>query len=155
MTRILFSDRIGKQGKIRLGCSAVLFDEKREKVLLTRRGDTGQWCLPSGGVEPGESVTETCIREVREETGLNVRVERLTSICSNPNRLVIYSDDNQFQIISLNFEVSLIDGEPCLSDETTAIGYYSLPEIEQMDLFPHHKQFISDSLAGQDAAFIR
>ena len=47
MTRILFGDRICKQGKIRLGCSAVLFDEKREKVLLTRRGDTGQGCLPS------------------------------------------------------------------------------------------------------------
>jgi 8-oxo-dGTP pyrophosphatase MutT (NUDIX family) len=155
MTRILFGDRIGRQGKIRLGCAAVLFDEKREKVLLTRRGDTGQWCLPSGGVEPGESVTETCIREVWEETGLEVQVERLTSICSNPDRLVIYNDGNQFQIIALIFEVSLIGGEPCLSDETTAIGYYSLPEIEKMDLFPHHRQFISDTLAGQDAAFIR
>ena len=155
MTRILFGERIGKQGKIRLGCAAVLFDEKREKVLLTRRADTSQWCLPSGGVEAGESVAETCIREFREETGLIVQVERLTSICSNQDRLVIYDDGNQFQIISLNFEVSLIGGEPCLSDETTAIGYYSLPEIEKMDLFPHHRQFVADTLAGQDAAFIR
>ncbi len=54
MTRILYGDRIGRQGKIRLGCIAILFDEKQEKVLLTRRADNGQWCLPGGGAEPGE-----------------------------------------------------------------------------------------------------
>ncbi|MFH1523410.1 MAG: NUDIX domain-containing protein [Chloroflexota bacterium] len=155
MTQIIFGERIGQQGKIRVGCAAVLFDEEREKILLTRRADTGQWCLPSGGMEPGESMAETCIREVYEETGLNVRVERLTSICSNQDRLVIYDDGSQFQIVSINFEVSLINGEPGLSDETTAIGYYSPAEIEKMDLFPHHRQFIADTLTGQDAAFIR
>ena len=89
MTQILYGDRIGRQGNIRLGCSAVLFDVNREKVLLTRRADNGRWCLPSGGVEPGESVTEACIRETLEETGLRVRVKRLTSVFSSPDRLVI------------------------------------------------------------------
>jgi len=155
MTQILYGDRIGRQGNIRLGCSAVLFDVNREKVLLTRRADNGQWCLPSGGVEPGESVSEACTRETLEETGLRVRVTRLTSIFSSPDRLVIYSDGNQFQIITLNFEVSEIGGKPVLSDETTNIGFYCILEIETMDILPHHKQFISDTLAGQDATFIR
>lgn len=155
MTRILFGDRIGKQGKIRLGCSAVLFDEKREKVLLTRRADNGQWCLPSGGVESGESVAEACEREAWEETGLRVRVKRLTSVFSDPNRLVIYGDSDKFQIVTLNFEVEAIGGKIGLSNETTEVGFYSLPEIETMDLLNHHRQFISDVLAGQDAAFIR
>ena len=155
MTQILYGDRIGRQGNIRLGCSAELFDVNREKVLLTRRADNGQWCLPSGGVEPGESVTEACIRETWEETGLRVRVKRLTSVFSSPDRLVIYSDGNQLQIITLNFEVCKVGGKACLSDETTNIGFYSIPEIETMDILPHHRQFISDTLAGQDAAFIR
>jgi 8-oxo-dGTP pyrophosphatase MutT (NUDIX family) len=155
MTRILFGDRIGRQGKIRLGCSAVLFDEKREKVLLTRRADNGQWCLPSGGVDPGESVTEACEREAWEETGLRVRVKRLTCIFSDPNRLVIYDDSDKFQIVTLNFEVEAIGEKIGLSNETTEVGFYSLPEIETMDLLNHHRQFISDVLAGQDAAFIR
>jgi 8-oxo-dGTP pyrophosphatase MutT (NUDIX family) len=155
MTQILFGERIGRQGNIRLGCSAVLFDANREKILLTRRADNGQWCLPGGGVEPGESVAEACARETWEETGLRIRVKRLTSVFSSPDRLVIYSDGERFQIITLNFEVSERGGIIGLSDETTEIGFYSLPEIESMDILPHHKQFISDTLAGQDAAFIR
>jgi 8-oxo-dGTP pyrophosphatase MutT (NUDIX family) len=155
MTQILFGDRIGRQGRIRLGCSAVLFGENREKVLLTRRADNGQWCLPSGGVEPGESVAEACERETWEETGLKVSVERLTSVFSSPDRLVIYADGKQFQFIVLNFEVTKVSGMLRLSNETIDFGFYSLPEIEHMEIFPHHQQFITDSLAGQDAAFIR
>jgi ADP-ribose pyrophosphatase YjhB (NUDIX family) len=155
MTQILFGERIGREGKIRLGCAAVLFDENRQKVLLTRRVDTGQWCLPSGGVEPGESVIEACERETLEETGLQVRVVRLTSICSNENRLVIYEDGGRFQIISLAFEVMSIGGDLGLSNETTDAQYYAVDEINRLDLFEHHRQFIQDALAGQDAAFIR
>jgi 8-oxo-dGTP pyrophosphatase MutT (NUDIX family) len=153
--KILFGDRIGKMGKIRLGCSAVLLDENREKVLVTRRADNGQWCLPSGGAEAGESVIETCEREVQEETGLIVQVTRLTSVFGSPDRLVIYDDGNQFQFVILNFEVKWISGQPGLSDETIEIGFYSIPEIERMDIFSHHKQFIFDTLADQEATFIR
>ena len=155
MTQIIYGDRIGRNGKIRLGCSAVIFDGQRRKVLLTRRADNGQWCLPSGGVEPGESITEACERETWEETGIKVQVGRLTSIFSSPDRLVIYNDGNQFQIITLNFEVHRIGGKPRLSDETTDIGFFLVTKIAVMDILPHHKQFISDTLAGQNAAFIR
>ena len=71
MTQILYGERIGKQGKIRLGCSAAIFDE-HGRILLTRRADNGQWCLPGGGMESGESAAEACEREVLEETGLSL-----------------------------------------------------------------------------------
>jgi 8-oxo-dGTP pyrophosphatase MutT (NUDIX family) len=155
MTRIIFGDRIGKQGKIRLGCSAVLFDKKREGVLLTRRADNGQWCLPSGGVESGESVAETCEREVWEETGLRIRVERLIGVYSNPNYLVEYTDGNRVQVIALNFEAAVIGGKIGLSNETTDIRYFPLTDIENMELVLDHKQRILDTLTSQAAAFIR
>ena len=155
MTQILYGERIGRQGTIRLGCSAVLLDGNREKILLTQRADNGLWCLPSGGVEAGESVTEACTRETWEETGLRVQVERLTSVFSSPDRLVIYGDGNQFQFIILNFEVRKTGGAARLSNETIDFGFYSSTEIEKMNIYPHHKQFILDTLAGQDATFIR
>ena len=54
---------------IRPGVSAIILTA--EGLLLQRRADNGLWGLPGGGVEPGESVTEALVREVREETGLD------------------------------------------------------------------------------------
>ena len=85
VTTVHYGERIAREAKIRLGCSAVIFDETKTKVLLTERADNKQWCLPSGGVDAGERVEETCIREVYEETGLNIRVTRLIGVYSDPH----------------------------------------------------------------------
>jgi len=155
MTHILYGERIGKQGKLRLGCSAVLFDEKRLKVLLTCRSDNGLWCLPGGMVEAGESVAEGCEREVWEETGLRVRVMRLTGVYSDPHHVIIYPDGNQAHIVVLNFEVEHLSGEPGLTNETTSVEWFPVSEAVTMDLFHGHAEHICDALTGQKAAFIR
>ena len=155
MTKVLFGDRIGREGRLRLGCSAVIFDETRQKILLTRRADNGQWCLPSGGMEPGESAAEACAREVWEETGLRVHILRLTGVYSDPNQLIVYPDGTKIQVVALNFEAAVTGGELGLSDETTALGYFSLDEAAQMDIIGHHLQRIHDTLLGETAAMIK
>ena len=155
MTQILFGKRISKQGKLRLGCSAVLFDKTHRKILLTRRTDNGMWCLPGGMIDAGESVSEGCEREVWEETGLQVRVIRLTGVYSDPDHVVVYPDGNQAHIVVLNFEVELLSGEPRLSNETTGVNWFPVSETVEMDLFHGHAEHIRDTLAGQAAAFIR
>ena len=54
------------------------------KILLTQREDFEVWCLSGGGVEADESLVQTAMREVKEETGLEVRIERLVGIYSMP-----------------------------------------------------------------------
>lgn len=154
-TKILYGIRIGKGGKLRLGCSAVLFDNNRSKVLLTRRTDNGMWCLPGGMIDAGELVAEGCEREVWEETGMRVRVTRLTGVYSDPHHVVVYPDGNQAQIIVLNFEVELLSGEPSLSSETTGVDWFPVGEALKMSLFHNHAEHVRDTLAGLDAAFIR
>jgi len=154
MTRIIYGDRIGAQGKIRLGCSAAIFD-KQGGVLLTRRRDNGQWCLPSGGVEPGESVAEGCEREVLEETGLSVRVKRFVGVYSHPDQLTVYSETDKFQIVALHFEAEIIGGELGLSDETSDYGYFTMEEIGGLEMLGRHKERIIDTLANQNGAFIK
>jgi len=151
MTQILYGDRLGREGKIRVGCSAAIFNEEG-KVLLTRRLDNGQWCLPSGGMDAGESPSETVVREVFEETGLHVRVTRLVGVYSDPNQLVMYADGNKVQIVAIHFAVEVIDGIPGLSDETSAFGYFSLEEMEGMEMLGHHKKRIEDTLARKAEA---
>lgn len=153
-TVVHFGKRIGQLGVLRIGCSAVIFDT-HGRVLLTRRADNGQWCLPGGAMEAGESVEETCVREVFEETGLRVRVTRLIGVYSNRDALVEYPDGNKAQIVVLNFEAEVTGGEPRLSDETTEIGYFTIDEIETMDLLGHHKERIRDALARQSAVFVQ
>ena len=155
MTKVIRGERIGKDGRIRLGCSATIFDEAREKVLLTKRADNGLWCLPGGGVDPGESVEETIIREVQEETGLTVRVLRLIGVYSDPNWLVVYNERDSVQIVALNFEVVITAGQPGLSDETSDWGYYSLEEISQLDMLLNHYTRIQDAFTAQREAFVR
>jgi 8-oxo-dGTP pyrophosphatase MutT (NUDIX family) len=154
MTQILYGDRIGAQGKIRLGCSAAIFDENG-RVLLTKRQDNDQWCLPGGGMEPGESLVEACEREVLEETGLTVRVKHLTGVYSHSDQLTIYSKEDKFQIVALHFEADIISGELGLSDETSDYGYFNLEEIENLEMLGRHKERIIDSLAHQKEAFVR
>ncbi len=152
-TIIHSGERIGKNGVLRVGSAAVIFDERREKILLTRRADNGQWCLPGGGLEPGESGAENCIREVFEETGLRVRIVRLVGAYSDPNYLVEYPDGNKVQIVALSFEAEPVGGSLGLSDETTDAGYFSLEEIQHMDLLRPHVQRVRDAFANQVAAF--
>ncbi len=124
-------------------------------MLLTKRADNGLWCLPGGGVDPGESVEETIVREVREETGLTVRVLRLAGVYSDPDWLVMYSEDTAVQIVALNFEAEIIDGEPGLSNETTDWGYFTLDEINKLEMLLNHRTRIQDTFEGQVPAFIK
>lgn len=155
MTQVLYGSRLGKEGQLRLGCSAVIFDETRTKALLTRRADNGLWCIPGGAMESGESAAEACEREVWEETGLGVRVKRLVGVYSNPDQLIIYPDGNKIHIVVLGFEAEVIGGQLGLSNETTDAGFFSLKEMEPMPMHGKHKQRVEDALLNLPEALIR
>jgi ADP-ribose pyrophosphatase YjhB (NUDIX family) len=155
MTQVLYGPRFGKEGMLRFGCSAVIFDETRTKVLLTQRTDNGLWCVPGGAMEPGESAAEACEREVFEETGLEVRVKRLVGIYSNPDQLVIYPDGNKVHIVVMGFEAEITGGKLRLSNETTDVGFFTLAEMDDMPMHGMHKQRVEDAFLNQAEAFIR
>jgi ADP-ribose pyrophosphatase YjhB (NUDIX family) len=153
--KIVHGDRIGKQGKLIVVCSAVIFDEQREKVLLTRRADNGKWCLPGGHMEAGESTTEACSREVLEETGIIVDVGRLIGVYASPHRITEYADGNKYQSVVMCFEAKALRGELTTSDETTELGYYSVAAIQELDLLDSSLERINDALAREAQTIIR
>lgn len=155
MTQVLYGDRIGQEGELRIGSCAVIFDEARDKVLLTRRSDNGLWCLPGGRMEPGESIEECCRREVFEETGLVVETVRLIGVYSNRDALVVYKDGTKVQMIVLSFEAVVKSGELGLSSETTDARYFSPAEIEQLELHDRHKDRVLDALKNATVPIMR
>ena len=126
MVQIIAGDRVGKEGRLGVGCSASIFNVSGEKVLLIRRKDNNNWAVPGGYMEAGESFSEACKREVWEETGLAVNVNRLIGIYTSPNLLLEYPDGNKWQLVVLHFEAELINGELTLGEETTEFGFFSL-----------------------------
>ena len=155
MSELIQGERVARDATLRAGASALIFDQGRKKVLLTQRADNGLWCLPGGGMDPGESAEETCIRETLEETGLHVRVTRLVGVYTSPNIMIRYADGNRTQPVTFSFEAEIVGGELGLSDETTAYGYYSVDDLDAIDLWPHHRQRIQDAVENRQPAFFR
>jgi len=139
---------------IRPSVSAVIFD-RRGRLLLQQRSDGGQWGLPGGSVEIGESVTDAAAREVLEETGLTVRVRRLIGVYSDPALQVVrYPDGNVWHYVSVCFECTVKGGELTTCDETLALDYFSLRRLPAT-LLPNHRIRIRDARARRAVAFIR
>ena len=85
-------------------------------------------------MEIGESIAETVIREVKEETGFDVLPDCIVGIYSNPKHVIAYSNGEVRQQFSLCFACKIIGGKMRISDESTAIGFFSRVEIEDMNM---------------------
>jgi ADP-ribose pyrophosphatase YjhB (NUDIX family) len=152
MPRVIAGERVGRLGRLGVGCSATVFDPDHQRVLLLRRADNGRWAVPGGYMEPGESLTEACAREVWEETGLRVRVVRLIGVYTNPHKLLEYEDGNRWQLVVLHFEAEPIGGELALGDETTELNYFSREEIADLDMSPLERLRTIDAFDAAEVA---
>jgi ADP-ribose pyrophosphatase YjhB (NUDIX family) len=106
-------------------------------------------------MDAGESAAEACEREVLEETGLTVKVDKLIGVYSNPHRVIEHLGGRRTQGVALNFEAKVVSGKLTITEETTEVGYYSPEEMQSMAVWDHHWERINDALAGVSTAFIR
>jgi len=111
--------------------SAVVVDQAG-RILLHRRADNELWSIPGGGMEVGERIANTVVREVREETGLEVEPEAIVGIYSDPHHVVEYGDGEVRQQFSVCFACPLVGGELATSDESLEVGFFTPAEIETM-----------------------
>jgi ADP-ribose pyrophosphatase YjhB (NUDIX family) len=115
--------------------SAVVANEER-KILLQRRKDNGMWSLPGGAMVIGESIAQTIIREVKEESGLEVTIVSLVGIYSDPRHVIAYSDGEVRQQFSICFACRTVGGELVPGDETSEVGFFDPLQLERMDIQP-------------------
>jgi ADP-ribose pyrophosphatase YjhB (NUDIX family) len=74
-----------------VGSSAVTTDDEG-RILLQKRSDSGNWALPGGTMDIGETFAQSAIREVNEETGFDVRIDRIIGIYSDPGHIFAYDE---------------------------------------------------------------
>jgi len=81
--RLEFVKEVSSNSIVFVGVGALVIDNDYQ-VLLEQRTDCGLWSIPGGRIDPGENITTTAIREVKEETNLDVEVQGLFAIYSDP-----------------------------------------------------------------------
>lgn len=139
---------------IRPSVSAVIRD-RTGGVLLQQRSDGGQWGLPGGSVEIGESVVDATAREVLEETGLRVAIRRLVGVYSAPRFQVIrYPSGAVWHYVNLCFECVVRGGRLTTGDETLDLKFYS-PRRLPATLLPNHRVRIRDAVSRRPGPVIR
>jgi len=134
--------------------SAVVAD-KDDRILLHKRKDNKSWSLLGGAMEPGESLTETIIREVQEEAGLIVRVDKLVGVYSDPGHIIEYSDGEIRQQFSICFACSILSGKLSLSEESYELKFFSREEMEKINIHPAQMLRINDYFEMSERAIIR
>ncbi|RKT17586.1 ADP-ribose pyrophosphatase YjhB (NUDIX family) [Streptomyces sp. 1114.5] len=120
-----------------VAASAVVTDPEG-RVLLQRRTDNGLYALPGGTMDLGESLPDTAVREVREETGLDVEITGLVGTYTDPRHVIAYSDGEVRQQFNVCFTARITGGELRISDESTDLRFVAPSDIEGLPM--HHTQ---------------
>lgn len=118
------------------------------KVLLVRRRDNGLWELPGGVVEPDDSLEGAVAREVKEESGVEVDVVRLSGVYKNIRVKGRY-------VVSLAFLCRAVGGELTTGDETTDVGWFSPEEALGMISRERMRIRLQDALSDRDTPAVR
>jgi 8-oxo-dGTP diphosphatase len=139
-----------------LPATAAIIRDEGGRVLLIRRGDGRGWSLPGGLLEPGERLSESIVREVREETGLEVEPVRIVGVYSDPAYThITYPNGDQIHFVSTTFECRQVGGQLRPDgDESLEVAYFA-PDALPDGIVCDHVSRIHDALAGREAAFFR
>jgi 8-oxo-dGTP pyrophosphatase MutT (NUDIX family) len=125
--------------------TAVVRDEQG-KVLLIHKTDNDLWALPGGGHDVGESIAETVVREVEEETGISVTVEDVVGLYTDPEHVMAYDDGEVRQQFSICFHARPVAGTLRTSSESKEVRWVSPADLDKLDIHPSMRLRITHGL---------
>jgi ADP-ribose pyrophosphatase YjhB (NUDIX family) len=115
------------------GGAAVVTDG-HGRVLLQRRADSGNWSLPGGVMEIGETLGQAVIRETFEETGLHVELTDILGIYTDPGHVIAYADGEVRQEFVVAFTARILGGDLRVSDESTDLRFVAPDDLPRLPM---------------------
>jgi mutator protein MutT len=121
---------IGNKPLIMCACGCLIFNENNE-VLLQKRSDDGLWGYPGGSMNIGEECEDTVVREIREETGLNILKENLKffNIYSGETQHHIYPNGDEVYIVNIVYMTNKYDGKIVTDSESEQLKFFALSNL--------------------------
>jgi len=112
--------------------TALIFDDE-DRVLLQLKAGSSKWTLPGGAVEPHESASSAAVRELWEETGLEVDIKGVIGVFGGPEYSGTYPNGDQLSIVLVVFRGDVMGGELCPDgEESLELRYFSKDELNDM-----------------------
>lgn len=131
--------------------SAAAFIHRDGTVLLICRSDNGNWSMPGGAHDPGESLTRTAVRETREEAGIDIGVTGLVGTFTDPTHVIHYtSNDEVRQEFTVVYRAEPIGGTPTPSDESTQVEWVPVNRIPELRMDPSQRKRIDWALTHDE-----
>ncbi|GAA1506394.1 NUDIX domain-containing protein [Streptomyces synnematoformans] len=106
------------------------------RILLQRRRDNGLWALPGGGMDLGDTLPGCAVREVKEETGLDVEVTGVVGTYTDPRHVVAYSDGEVRRQFNVCFTARVVGGTLAISEESTELRYVAPADLPDLPMHP-------------------
>ncbi|MEU7025105.1 NUDIX domain-containing protein [Streptomyces sp. NPDC046275] len=126
-----------KPNNLVVAASAVVTDGSG-RVLLQRRKDNDLWALPGGAMDMDDSLPGTAVREVKEETGLDVEITGLVGTYTDPRHVIAYSDGEVRRQFNVCFTARVVGGSLAMSEESTELRFVAPEELGSLPM--HHTQ---------------
>jgi ADP-ribose pyrophosphatase YjhB (NUDIX family) len=124
-------------------------------VLLIRRSDNGNWAIPGGAIDLGESLTEAAIRETKEETGITCEITGIVGIYTDPKHVILYTSNGEArQEFSIVLTARAVDGEPTPSSETSHVRWVPSDILPEYPMDRSMLMRIGHFLAGRHTPYI-
>lgn len=142
-----------KPNSLAVAASAVVTDD-RGRILLQRRRDNDLWALPGGGMDMGDSLPGTAVREVKEETGLDVEITGLVGTYTDPRHVIAYSDGEVRRQFNVCFRARVTGGELQISDESTELRFVDREELDSLPMHHTQRLRLSHFLADRPAPYL-
>lgn len=129
--------------------SAAAFVERDGAVLLICRTDNGNWSMPGGAHDPGESLSDTAVRETIEETGVEVELTGIVGIFTDPKHVIHYtSNDEVRQEFTIVYKGIATGGEPTPSSESSRVEWVPFSDVAALKMDASQRKRIELGIAG-------
>jgi len=124
---------VGHSPLIGVGATTLVFNNKNE-LLLNLRSDTNTWGIPGGSKELNETLEECAIRELKEETNINVNDLELITVLSGKEYYFKYPNEDELDCVIALYKISSYDGELNINDkESKELEFFSLDNLPELE----------------------